>query len=429
LKGGALLPLILAGLTPILLLAFLASGIGFGIVAWQPPVIWTDAFGNATSRGDNAVIGVSSDSSGVYSAAYSNYSGIAYPGGSLHLMKYDPAGGLVWTHTIGNSSAAVTSISTGTDGIYLVSSSVQKFDFTGNKIWTNNSNGRLASATASGVYVASYKSIQEFDSKGNLLWTSQIFDPTTSNGEIYGIYADDSGAYVAGDFSGNLTGQMPTGGKDVFLAKYGSNGSLIWATQFGTDLDQAYSVSNDSTGVYVSGTAYLGPVPGFGWLRKFDFSGNLQWTVRIDSPDSSGIGDSSIFADGSGVYVSMHSISSKEYLMKYGPEGGKIWSFQMQGRQRNIYGVGNAYRLSATSGALYVAGSVVQNGNSEGFVSRVSTSPSLVMFGLNPPLSFIVLGVLVGGSVVSLMTFRRLRRKKAHPPRLGPSPSSLPTTD
>lgn len=434
-KGSAILPIFLAALAPIFLLAFLASGIGFGLVTWQPPVLWTHTFGNATSGGNNAIVGVSADSSGAYSAAYSNYSGVGYPGGILHLNKYDPFGGVVWTHVIGNSGAAITGISIGTDGIYLVGVSpgddfVQKFDFAGNKIWTTNSSRvQLISATTSVVYAASVESIQEFDLKGNLLWTTQMFNgTTTSNGEIYSIHADGSGVYVAGGFSGNLTGQTPTGGKDVFIVKYGLSGGLIWVSQIGTTLDHAYGVSSDSTGVYLSGNNY-GALPPFGWLRKLDSNGNLQWTIRIDSLDGSGVGDSSILADESGVYVSVDSIASREYLMKYDHQGNQAWSFQMGGVGNEIYGVGRAYRLSLSSGALYVAGSVGTRGNSIGFLSRVSTSPSLIAFGFNPPFSFIILGGLVAGSAMGLVVLKRLRHRKPRIIRMGSSPSSLPTTD
>ena len=98
------------------------------------------------------------------------------------------------------------------------------------------------------------------------------------------------------------------------------------------------------------------------------------------------------------------------------------------GRHGNeIYSVGLAYRLSLTSGALYVAGSNGQNGNSIGFLSKVSTSPSLVAFGLNPPISFIILGGLISGSAMGVVVFRRLRRKKLRPTRVGTS--LLPAAD
>jgi hypothetical protein len=440
LKGSALFPVIIAGLAPILLLALLASGIGFGLVEWQPPVLWTSTLGGNMRAGDNSVIGVSSDSSGVYSAGYSNYSGVGSPGGSLFISKYDPAGGSVWTHIIGNSSAAVIGISLGTNGIYLVGNSVspvtgfvEKFDLTGNRLWkTNSSIGKSISATTSGVYIAGYSTIQGFDLNGSLLWTSRIFNVTGGNDGAYSIYADNSGTYVAGGFSGNLTGQTPTGGKDVFLVKYALGGGMIWARQFGTEFDRAYSISRDSTGLYMSGTTYLGALPGFGWLRKFDLSGNLEWTVRIDSPDGSGAGDSSIVADTSGVYVSIVTIASREYLMKYDPQGGQTWSFRMGGSPREIYGVGGAYRLSTTPIILYVAGSLsLSNGPSpsQGFVSRLDPIPSLIFFGVSPPASFIFLGILVGGSAIGLFIFRRLRRGRMPPNRLRPPERHLPATD
>src|SRR5206468_4344607 len=115
-------------------------------------------------------------------------------------------------------------------------------------------------------------------------------------------------------------------------------------------------------------------------------------SVRIDSPDRSGIGNSSISTDGSGVYVPIATIAFREYLMKYDPTGGFAWSFHMAGLGREIYGVGTAYRLATGSGALYVAGSLSRMGTSAGFISRVSTEPSLVLFGLNPPSSFLILG-------------------------------------
>jgi hypothetical protein len=439
LKGGALLPLIVAAFAPLLLLGLIVSGIGFGLVGWQPPVLWTNTFGASTSAGDNAIIGVSGDSSGVYSAGYSNYSDIGYPGGSIFLSKYDPAGGLVWTHPIGNSSEYIHAISAGPSGIYLVGATVgssagfvEKFDLAGDRLWTRNSTvAEGVFATTSGVYIAGRSTVSEYDSNGNLLWTSNVFNTTSSTtGDALSVYSDTSGVYVAGYIYGKLPGQTWIGSNDALLVKYGLSGGMIWARQFGTEFDdRAYSVSGDSTGLYVSGVTYLGMIPGFGFLQKYDFNGNLDWSVRIDSHDNSGVGDASISTDGSGVYVLIATIASREYLMKYDPTGGLGWSFQMAGLGRPIYGVGTAYRVATGSGALYVAGSLSRTSTSVGFISRVSTAPSLVLFGLNPPSSFLILGVLVVGSALSLFVFIRLRHKRIRPRRLGPSPRSLPATD
>ncbi len=418
-KGGAILPVILAGLTPILLLAFLASGIGFGLVAWQPPKLWTSTFG-APTGGDNAAAGVSADPSGVYLVGYTNYSGIGWPGGTLVLTKYDPSGGLLWTHNIGNSSADVLAISVGPNGLYLTGGNsslrnfLQKFDLSGNRLWTRNStDGQGVMATSTALYLGGESKVSRYDLDGNLVWTSQLLNAT---GRVLSVFADSSGVYATGSVGGALPTQTQIGGGDAFLVKYNLNGSLAWARQFGTEfVDEGDSVSNDGSGIFVSGnTTPLGGLPGVGWLRKYDFNGNLDWLVGIDSPDGSGMGDSSVATDSSGIYVSIVTTSQREYLMKYDPQGGQVWSFQLS-RPRDIYGVGTAYRVATTPGAIYLAGSLARAtglSRSTGFVSRISSSASLVLFGLNPPLSFITLGGLIAGSVISLVMFRRLRRKK-----------------
>jgi len=435
-KGGAILPLIVAAITPLLVLLVLVSGVGLGLVAWQPPILWTNTFGGSTG-GDNAAAGVSADGSGVYLVGYTNYAGIGSPGGSLVLNKYDPSSGLLWTHNIGNSSAAVLAVSVGPDGVYLTGgnssfrSFVQKFDLSGNRIWARNStDGEGVVVTATGVYLGGESKVSGYDLDGNRVWTSQLLNET---GQVLSVFADSSGIYGTGSVGGVLPTQTQLGGGDAFLVKYSLNGSLAWARQFATEfIDEGDSVSGDSNGIYVSGTTTpLGGLPGIGWLRKYDFNGNLDWLVRIDSPDGSGMGNSALATDSSGIYVSSATGSQREYLMKYDPQGGQIWSFQMS-RPRDIYAIGTAYRLGTASGAVYVAGSLARENGlslSTGFISRLSSVASLVLFGLNPPLSFIILAGLIGGSVISILGFRRLRRKRTRPERMGPPSSSLPTTD
>ena len=368
---------------------------------------------------------------------YVNYTGIGWPGGTLVLTKYDPSGGLLWTHNIGNSGADVLAISVGPDGLYSTGGNsslrnfLQKFDLSGNRLWTRNStDGQGVMATSTALYLGGESRVSGYDLDGDLVWTSQLLNAT---GRVLSVFADSSGVYATGSVGGALPTQTQIGGGDAFLVKYNLNGSLAWARQFGTEfIDEGDAVSGDSNGIYVSGTTTpLGGLPGIGWLRKYDFNGNLDWLVRIDSPDGSGMGNSALATDSSGIYVSSATGSQREYLMKYDPQGGQIWSFQMS-RPRDIYGVGTAYRLATASGTVYVAGSLARENGlslSTGFISRLSSVASLVLFGLNPPLSFIILAGLIGGSVISILGFRRLRRKRTRPERMGPPSSSLPTTD
>jgi hypothetical protein len=124
----------------------------------------------------------------------------------------------------------------------------------------------------------------------------------------------------------------------------------------------------------------------------------------------------------------MSSVAGNEFLMKYDFSGGKVWSFQMaQSPVRDVGGT--AFRLATSSGSLYVAGAESnEHSLSEALVADVSSSASLVFFGVNPPLSFLILGVLVAAAVSGLLVFRRLRRRM-RPRRVGPSQRSLPARD
>lgn len=125
------------------------------------------------------------------------------------------------------------------------------------------------------------------------------------------IAVDPSGnVYIAGTFSGtvdfdpsastfNLSGF--SGSADIFLAKYSSTGTFIWAKQIGgTNTEKAYDVACDATGAWLAGnfmgtcdfdpsaatsntTSLGGGTDGDGFFAKYDVNGNFQWGVRIGS--------------------------------------------------------------------------------------------------------------------------------------------------
>jgi len=139
-KGGALLPIIVAAITPFLILTLIVSATAFGLVAWKPPVLWSETFGGSSGR--NSATMIASDSSGAYVGGYVNSSNVGGGLGSILLTKYDPGGGLVWAHVIGNTNdSSIDGISLGPDGLYLSGghvggNTVMKYDLTGSKIWT-----------------------------------------------------------------------------------------------------------------------------------------------------------------------------------------------------------------------------------------------------------------------------------------------------
>jgi hypothetical protein len=447
-KGGELLPVLIAGLTPFLVIVLLVTATGLSLVAWRPPVLWSDTFGSSSKASSVTVI--ESGDSGFFVEGYVNSSSFARSGGGgyIFLSKYDPDGKVVWSHTIGNTSnALITWMSVGSDGLYLTGSNqsggiVLKYDLNGNLVWTREfgateaeaSNG-IIYASSSDVYLASsanpmtnqsftgiVKFVREYDLAGDVVWTSEFSND--SSGTVTGLYAASSGVYVLGE--GQLPGQPPS--SSGYLVKFDLSGNQVWARQLTNELanDGRSAITGDPSGVYVTYTS-----SGFqGSLSKYDFNGNLDWSIQYGSPDDSGVSESRIAMDSSGVYVSMSSVAGREFLMKYDFSGGQVWSFQMAQPPAQDEVSGTAFRLTTSSGSLFVAGAVrneIGPGYSVALVADVNSSASLVFFGVNPPLSFLILGVLVAAAVSGLLVFRRLRRRMR--PRVVSSQRSLPARD
>jgi hypothetical protein len=98
--------------------------------------------------------------------------------------------------------------------------------------------------------------IAKYGADGTFSWVRQMSG--TSTDRVGAISNDTSGnIFVAGYFANNLvlgTGTAKVtlrtfGSYDIFLAKYASNGVLIWAKQIGsTNVDYAYGVTVDKSG-------------------------------------------------------------------------------------------------------------------------------------------------------------------------------------
>src|SRR6266446_6016183 len=105
-KGGTFLTVLVAGISPLLILIILILGISLGLVAWRPPLLWSDQFGVPTDY--NGVTAAGVDNTGVYVGGYQNATDRFYNSPMVSfLMKYDSGGSRVWT----SSSAKVQNYS------------------------------------------------------------------------------------------------------------------------------------------------------------------------------------------------------------------------------------------------------------------------------------------------------------------------------
>lgn len=176
----------------------------------------------------------------------------------------------------------------------------------------------LNSVGSDDVFVAQY------NANGFLQWAVRAGDAGQDQGA--GIAVDSAGnSYVTGYFNWSAVfgqgqaGQTTlnsAGDRDMFLAKYDSLGTLVWARRGGgaTGQDRGFAVAVDGsansyvTGLFV-GSATFGPgqanqtnLTSSGsddiFVAKYDTNGLLQWARRAGGPDSDG--GLAVAADGFG---------------------------------------------------------------------------------------------------------------------------------
>jgi uncharacterized protein (TIGR03437 family) len=340
------------------------------------------------------------------------------------LRKYDPSGNVLWTREFAVNNPAtpqvpfplsVNGVAVDSTGVYVAGKAVQgggnryeassgslalvfKFDMNGNLLWTHQTttsktvSGESATGIAlnggavyvvglAAVFINSGHSIttkaylRKLDpSSGTELWTTQFANNSGStNAPIpYGVAADASGTYIVGSTNGSLTSQPFATGQDLFIRKYDSNGNALWTSQFGTMFgpEYAYAVSAGASGVYVVGSTpgLLGiqTLPTFdydAYVRKYDTSGNLQWTQQfgtIDREQAFGA-----LADDTGMYVVGYTRSvlgaaslggEDAFLRRYDSNGNALWTLQT-GSVDDDY----AFGVATDGGAIYIGGYTDRN--------------------------------------------------------------------
>ena len=296
----------------------LASAGGFDIfLAKIEPLfgshVWSKSFGDAAliqfgesvavDSGDNVVL------AGYFEGTV-NFGGanLSSPGDDdAFLARFDTDGNHLWSKSFGDSifDQNALSVAVAADGSILLAGGFQgDVDFGG---------GALSSTGSFDIFVAN------FDADGNHIW-SKSFGSNLS--EIaQGVAVDSNGnvvlaGYIGGDVDfggGTLTG---AGFRDVFVAKFESDGDHIWSRSFGeTDHQQADSVALDPSGnVFITGEfrgtvdfgggPFVNPGGPFQpniFLARFDSNGNHIWSGSFgDEPSDVGNG---VAADSSGVYA------------------------------------------------------------------------------------------------------------------------------
>lgn len=267
--------------------------------------------------------------------------------GDIFLVKYDPLGNVLWARAAGGSSLDIAfSVATDKSGNavvagFFVSPSISF----GASVLTNTN-------TQADIFMVKY------DPNGNVLWAKSAGG--TSYDEAYTVATDTAGnIFLAGYFqSPSITfGSFTlTGSYDVFIVKYNSAGTVIWAKSAGGSKDEeASSITTDVAGnCYIAGY-FHSPGITFGsttlpnsnggykvFVAKYDKNGNALWAQSATGE----AGASKVTTDVSGNIVITGTFTSQTvsfdsytltngtgtaqekdvFVVKYNNTGNVVWA-------------------------------------------------------------------------------------------------------
>src|SRR5262249_48172498 len=200
---------------------------------------------------------------------------------------------------------------------------------------------------------------------GNPLWTRQF--GTSSTDIAWGVSADSSAIYVAGETCETLPGQVSSGGCGAFVRKYDASGAEQWTRPVGSsDFDFAYAVKTDGTGIYVAGLTG-GALPGQtssgnqdAFVRKYDSSGNAVWTRQFGSFEPASDAAFAVDSDGNAYVAGVipgalpgktSAGFSDAFVRKYDPNGNELWTSQF-----GTNSFDEVHGILVDSSGIYVAG-------------------------------------------------------------------------
>ena len=214
----------------------------------------------------------------------------------VFITKFNSDGPKQWTQLLGSSSYDDGySITTADDGsIYI----------------TGSTSGDLDGQTNSGVDDVF---ITKFNSDGSKRWTQLLGSSSYDYGNSI-TTADDGSIYITGSTNGNFDGQTNSGDSDVFITKFSSDGSKQWTQLLGSsDWDSAYSITTaDDGSIYITGSTY-GDLDGQTnsggsdvFITKFNTDGSQQWTQLLGGWDDDNATSITTADDGS-IYIAGHT--------------------------------------------------------------------------------------------------------------------------
>ena len=289
----------------------------------------------------------------------------------IFVTKFDPSGNVLWAKGIGGSSNEVSwSIFESGGDVYLTG----YYESTSLTIGTTT----LSNAGLADIFLT------KFDANGNVIWVKNA--GATGNDQGWAVATDPAGnVLLIGSFASSVLtlGSYTltnTGNKDIYVAKFDSNGNVLWAkSAIGTGDDFGGSIISDINGNVYIGGSFVSPTLSFGtttltsagsddvYLAKYDSNGNELWAKSSGGVNGDYGGNIVLDASGNiclaGYFSSLSFTcgtttlnrlgpSIDGFVAKYNPNGNLAWAKNVAGTSGVFcYGI-----LTDTGNNVYVSG-------------------------------------------------------------------------
>ncbi|NTW32263.1 MAG: T9SS type A sorting domain-containing protein [Bacteroidetes bacterium] len=372
-------------------------------------VVWAKSVGGT---GDDFVNSITVDSAGsIYLAGAFKSPSIIFGSSTLtnsgsdtrdiFIAKYDSSGNVLWAKSVGGSSEDVAnSIKTDKVGNILITGSFQSASIALESYTLTNSGSNTRD-----IFIAKY------DSTGAVIWAKS--EAGVSHEEGSGITTDSyDNVFVIGYFNSTsftigATNLANNGSSDIFIAKYDSSGTALWAKcaggtamDFGTGivadrLDNVCITGWFGSSQLIFGDDTLSNEGNFDvFITKYNSSGNELWTKSAGG--SGGDVANTIFVDNYDNYDLLGSFSSDSiifgndtlikaggsdiFVVKYDSSGTALWAKSAGGTlDDNGYGIAidkynNEYITGLFKSPTIAFGSdiLTDAGNGDGFIAKLS---------------------------------------------------------
>ncbi|MFN5183499.1 MAG: T9SS type A sorting domain-containing protein [Bacteroidota bacterium] len=300
----------------------------------------------------------------------------------IFFAKYDLSGNLIWAKHAGayknDKALGITHDKSG--NVVICGLFEDSTVFEGNHILLGKGNKDIL--------------VAKFDSLGNYLWARTAGSPFRD--EAKSVICDSMGnVYVTGMFSdtvdfGGITLISPNGYFDMFLAKYDTNGNIVWVKQGSSDYDEvgwgvtktvdekiivtgeynAYALF-DNLALVTSGMSDI-------FIAAYDSNGNIIWTKSaggslIERARGIGTDGFNIFITGQfggqcnfGTEQLNATDSSDVFISAIDNNGNFIWTVSAGGTPDSLeqlgYESGIAVCGDPIDGSVYATGSILDGG-------------------------------------------------------------------